>query len=92
MRLLDPWLATTDFTDYLIEQFDFIQENCSTTLQYTTSSSTLYIGAQTTIATATATTTGDTTMTNIGAATATCLGQLVQPTNNWLSCNALSDR
>ncbi|KAJ6018171.1 hypothetical protein N7451_001550 [Penicillium sp. IBT 35674x] len=91
MRLLDPWLTASNFTDYLIEQFDSVQENCSTTLSYTTSSSTLYIGAQTTIATATATTTGNTATTSTSAATATCIGQLIQPISDWLSCNVLSD-
>ncbi|KAJ6133732.1 hypothetical protein N7523_000054 [Penicillium sp. IBT 18751x] len=90
LRLLDPWLASTNFTDYLIGQFDSVQKNCSTTLPYTTSSSTLYIGAQT-IVTATVTTTDAATATNTATYTAICLGQIVQPITNWLTCDDLSD-
>ncbi|KAM0699779.1 hypothetical protein Q7P36_000415 [Cladosporium allicinum] len=90
LRLLDPWLASTNFTDYLIGQFDSVQQNCSTTLPYTMSSSTLYIGAQTTV-TATATTTDAATTINTAASTAVCLGQVVQPIANWLTCDDLSD-
>src|SRR5437773_986083 len=43
-RMLDPWLVKSNFTNYLIDQFNDIQANCSTTLPYTTSSSTLYVG------------------------------------------------
>lgn len=86
MRLLDPWLAPSNFTGYLINQFDYVQSNCSTTLPYTTSSSTLYIGAQT------AATTTVTATTNVTVApTPTCLGQVVQPLANWLTCNDLCD-
>ncbi|KAJ6004708.1 hypothetical protein N7540_013077 [Penicillium herquei] len=85
-RLLDPWLPVTNFTDYLIDQFDLVQTNCSTTLPYTTSASTLYVGMTTATATTTtaATTTGS-------SATSTCLGQMVEPLANWLTCNDLSD-
>lgn len=85
-RLLNPWLPITNFTDYLIEQFDDVQGNCSTTLPYSTSSSTLYVGT----ATATTTTTGSGT-TTAPTTTATCLGQTVQPLSNWLTCNDLCD-
>ncbi|KAJ5853015.1 hypothetical protein N7534_005558 [Penicillium rubens] len=90
LRLLDPWLASTNFTDYLIGQFDSVQQNCSTTLPYTMSSSTLYIGAQTSVTT-TATTTDAATTINTAASTAVCLGQVVQPIANWLTCDDLSD-
>ncbi|KGO42419.1 hypothetical protein PEX1_056720 [Penicillium expansum] len=84
-RLLDPWLPVTNFTDYLIDQFDLVQANCSTTLPYSTSASTLYVG------TATATTTTSATTTTDSTTTATCLGQMVQPLQNWLTCNDLCD-
>ncbi|KAJ6019714.1 hypothetical protein N7522_001781 [Penicillium canescens] len=89
-RLLDPWLTPTNFTGYLIDQFDNLQQNCSTSLPYATSSSTLYVGVQTATATTT-TTTAATTATVTTTATPTCLGQLVQPITNWLTCNSLSD-
>lgn len=90
LRLLDPWLAPTNFTDYLIEQFDSVQNNCSTTLPYTTSSSTLYRGPQT-IAPVTSAISVTTTTTYVPLPTSTCLGQLVQPISNWLTCNSLCD-
>ncbi|KAK4033107.1 LysM domain-protein [Parachaetomium inaequale] len=65
--------------------FDSIQDKCSTTLPYSTSASTLYVG------TATATTTSRGTTTTSSPATATCLGQVVQPLANWLTCNDLCD-
>ncbi|KAJ6103890.1 hypothetical protein N7486_004112 [Penicillium sp. IBT 16267x] len=88
-RLLDPWLPVTNFTDYLIDQFDLVQTNCSTTLPYTTSASTLYVGTAT--ATTATTTTGATTTGSSAVTTATCLGQMVQPLQNWLTCNDLCD-
>ncbi|KAF7137081.1 hypothetical protein CNMCM5793_006969 [Aspergillus hiratsukae] len=89
-QLLDPWLTPTNFTGYLIDQFNDLQQNYSTSLPYTTSSSTLYVGVQTATAT-TPTTTAATTATVTTTATPTCLGQLVQPITNWLTCNSLSD-
>ncbi|TEY84112.1 hypothetical protein BOTCAL_0021g00350 [Botryotinia calthae] len=87
-RLLDPWLPISNFTDYLIKEFDSIQMNCSTTLSYSTSASTLYVGT----ATATTTSGGVTTTTDASStATATCLGQVIQPLANWLTCNDLCD-
>lgn len=86
-RLLNPWLPISNFTDYLIDQFDLIQGNCSTTLPYSTSSSTLYVGT----ATATTTSGSVTTTGSSSTATATCLGQVVQPLANWLTCNNLCD-
>ncbi|CAI7594905.1 unnamed protein product [Penicillium glandicola] len=88
-RLVDPWLPVTNFTDYLIDQFDLVQTNCSTTLPYTTSASTLYVGTAT--ATTATTTTGATTTGSSAVTTATCLGQMVQPLQNWLTCNDLCD-
>lgn len=70
-----------------MEQFDDIQRECSTSLPYTTSASTLYVGEATLTTTTGATPTDPSTTT----ATPTCQGQMVQPLANWLTCNDLSD-
>ncbi|KAK0716844.1 hypothetical protein B0T26DRAFT_646015, partial [Lasiosphaeria miniovina] len=86
-RLLNPWLPVSNFTDYLIGQFDDLQSNCSTTLPYSTSASTLYVGDAPTSTSATGpTATGPSTTT-----TPACLGQRVQPLESWLICDDLSD-
>ncbi|ETS77354.1 hypothetical protein PFICI_11228 [Pestalotiopsis fici W106-1] len=85
LRLLDPWLSQSNFTDYLIGEFDDLQRKCSTTLPYSTSSSTLYIGSATSTPTTINSTTG------APSATPTCIGQLVQPKDDFLTCNDLSD-
>ncbi|KDN72120.1 hypothetical protein CSUB01_11859 [Colletotrichum sublineola] len=85
-RLLNPWLSVNNFTDYLIDEFDDLQINCSTTLPYRTSASTLYIGDATST-----TTTGKTVTYPSTTATPTCMGQMVEPIENWLICNDLSD-
>ncbi|KAJ5797052.1 uncharacterized protein N7518_005592 [Penicillium psychrosexuale] len=85
-RLLNPWLPVTNFTDYLVDQFNLVQTNCSTTLPYSTSASTLYVGTATATTTTSVTTTGSSATT-----TPTCLGQMVQPLQNWLTCNDLCD-
>lgn len=88
-RMLDPWLVQSNFTDYLIGEFDRMQKKCSTSLPYTTSSSTLLV------ATSTSTTTTPTTSGSAGGGptpTPTCLGQIVQPQANYLTCNDLSDK
>ncbi|KAK4187553.1 chitin binding domain and peptidoglycan binding domain-containing protein [Podospora australis] len=88
-RLLDPWLVKSNHTDYLIGEFDRVQSACSTSLPYTTSSATLLISPPTSTTTSS---TSATSATSGGhAATPTCLGQLVQPEANWLTCNDLSD-
>ncbi|KAL3709003.1 hypothetical protein TMatcc_002792 [Talaromyces marneffei ATCC 18224] len=56
-------------------------------MPYTTSSATLYVGPQTVMPT-TVTVTTDITV----APTPTCLGQVVQPISNWLTCNDLCDQ
>ncbi|KAK0630503.1 hypothetical protein B0T17DRAFT_598686 [Bombardia bombarda] len=85
--MLDPWLPTSNFTDYLVDQFANLQSDCSTTLPYSTSSATLFIPPTSTASTA------STTSTTSGAATAapTCLGQIVAPQADFLTCNDLSD-
>ncbi|KAL2873550.1 hypothetical protein SGCOL_011262 [Colletotrichum sp. CLE4] len=85
-RLRDPWLPVSNFTDYLIEQFDDVQQNCSTSLAYTTSASTLYVGTPTATTTSGGTATGTSPPT-----TATCLGQTIEPESDWLTCDDLSD-
>jgi hypothetical protein len=81
-RLLSPFLPVSNFTDYLIDQFEVMQQNCSTSMPYTTSASTLYLG--------TATSTADRTTTAVPS-TITCTGQWIQPVTTPLSCNQLSD-
>lgn len=81
-RLLSPFLPISNFTDYLIEQFNSIQSDCSTTMPYTTSASTLYVGTTKAISNATTTTAGTTT---------TCTGEWIQPLVTTLSCNQVSD-
>ncbi|GKT43585.1 lysM domain-containing protein [Colletotrichum spaethianum] len=85
-RLLNPWLPNANFTDYLIDRFDGIQRVCSTSLPYTTSASTLYAVEATST-----TTTGATPTSQSMTATPTCQGQTIQPLENWLTCNDLSD-
>ncbi len=97
-RLLNPWLPNSNFTDYLIEQFDTIQENCSTTLPYVTSAATLFVGVATptapttTIATSSgASSVSGSASSTLPTATPTCLGQVVEPIAEWLICDDLSD-
>jgi hypothetical protein len=85
-RLLSPHLAESDFTDYLIEQFEDLQGNCSTTMPYTTSAATLWLTLG-----ATATSSAVPTTTSSSAATATCAGQIIPVSNPPLGCNPLSD-
>lgn len=82
--MLDPWLVSSNFTNYLIDQFNDVQGNCSTTLPYTTSSSTLYIATVTPTSTITAP--NSTTI-----LTTTCTGQPITPMATPLICNDLSD-
>jgi hypothetical protein len=81
-RLLSPFLPVSNFTDYLVNQFEDMQQNCSTSMPYTTSASTLYVGS--------ATSTADSTTTGM-VSTATCTGQWIQPVATPLSCNELSE-
>jgi hypothetical protein len=91
-RLLDPWLPVTNFTDYLIKEFDSMQKNCSTTLSYRTSASTLYVGPATTTTSTTTSGNATTKTSTSSTATPTCLGQEVKPLKNWLTCNDLCDK
>lgn len=87
-RLLSPTLPTSDYSTYLVEQFELLQQNCSTTLSYSTSSSTLFVSSASATATATATT-----ISTIAAST-TCAGQVVTPVASGppLACYALSEQ
>lgn len=87
-RLLSPHLADSDFTNYLIEQFEDLQGNCSTTMPYTTSAATLWL---TLGATATATTSSAVTTTSSSLVTATCAGQIIPVSSTPLGCDPLSD-
>lgn len=87
-RLLSPHLADSDFTAYLIEQFEDLQGNCSTTMPYTTSAATLWL---TLGATATATTSSAVTTTSSSVVTATCAGQIIPVSSTPLGCDPLSD-
>lgn len=86
-RLLSPHLVVSDFTDYLIEQFEDLQGNCSTTMPYTTSAATLFltVGATATTSGVAATTSGSI------AASTTCSGQVIPVSSPPLGCNSLSD-
>lgn len=94
---MNPWLADGTFTEYMIDEFDSLQANCSTTLPYTTYTSTLFVDLVTEMSTATPTPTP--TSSESGASstsvpptvTPTCIGQIVEPVENWLTCNDLSD-
>ncbi|RDW92669.1 hypothetical protein BP5796_02063 [Coleophoma crateriformis] len=84
-RLLSPHLVVSEFTDYLIEQFEDLQGNCSTSMPYTTSAATLFLTVSAT------TTTAVGTSTTSASATATCAGQIIPVSSPPLGCNPLSD-
>lgn len=83
---MSPHLAVSEFTDYLIDQFEDLQGNCTTSMPYTTSAATLFL----TVA-ASATTTAEATTTTSGSATTTCAGQVIPVSSPPLGCNPLSD-
>lgn len=88
-RLTSPLLPNSAFTGYLMDQYEDIQSNCSTSLPVTTFTKTLLVS---TSAVAT-TTSGSTTQSPAPTATGTCLGQLVDPDPvNLVNCNAVSDK
>lgn len=74
-RLLDPFIQDGDSSAYLLDQYNLIQKNCSTSLPVTTSSSTLFVSN----ALITSTSASGTPTTTSGAATTTCAGQLIKP-------------
>lgn len=79
---MSPLLPNSEYTEYLLAQYESIQTNCSTSLPVTTYGTTLLV----TTATATATATAEATPTST-----TCLGQLVEPFDNYRSCFNISD-
>ena len=83
-KLMSPLLANSEFTDYLIEQYDQIQSNCSTSLPLTTYSARLLVS------TAVATTTTSGTV-SAPTASSTCLGQLIDPPAYGFTCDDLTD-
>lgn len=89
-RLLSPHLIISEHTDYLIDQFDSLQANCSVSMPYTTSAATLYPTQPATTTTATIISTSSTMP---GPAATTCAGQIIPvPPPNAAGCNSLSDK
>ncbi|CZR68554.1 uncharacterized protein PAC_18453 [Phialocephala subalpina] len=89
-RLVSPLLPNSTFTDYLLDQYEDIQSNCSTSLPVTTYSKTLLVSTS-----AAATTTSGASATSSPAPTATgsCMGQLVDPDPvNLVTCNDVTDK
>lgn len=78
-RLSSPLLISSSFNDYLVEQFQDMEEVCSTSIPLTTATRTYYSG----------TATPATTITTAPPATTTCAGQLVQPAG--LSCREMAE-
>ncbi|KAF2472769.1 uncharacterized protein BDR25DRAFT_220067, partial [Lindgomyces ingoldianus] len=87
-RLLSPFLVPGNWTKYRMDQFETLQKNCSTSMPYSTSASTLYIGTPNAT---TPTPTSGTIITWGVTITPTCTGQVVQPLATPLACNDLSD-
>ncbi|KAJ5376488.1 carbohydrate-binding module family 18 protein [Penicillium cosmopolitanum] len=86
-RLMSPLLPSSESTQYLLQQYESIQKNCSTTLPVTTYGTTLSVASATASSSpvATGTTTGS-------LASSTCLGQLVEPfEDGYRSCFNISD-
>ncbi|KAF2794926.1 carbohydrate-binding module family 18 protein [Melanomma pulvis-pyrius CBS 109.77] len=87
-RLISPFLVPGNWTQYRIDQFDALQQNCSTSMAYSTSAATLYIGTPN--ATAPTPTTGVIVSTPI-TIVPTCTGQIVVVSEAIADCNGLSD-
>lgn len=86
-RLMSPLLPSSESTQYLLQQYESIQKNCSTTLPVTTYGTTLSVASASASSSpvATGTTTGS-------LASSTCLGQLVEPfEDGYRSCFNISD-
>jgi hypothetical protein len=82
-KLLNPLLAPGDWMNYLLEQYDLLQTNCSVSMSVTTSASTLHV-------TPTITSSSVPTTTTVANATnAICFGQLAE--NQYFTCAQLSD-
>ncbi|KAE8354557.1 carbohydrate-binding module family 18 protein [Aspergillus coremiiformis] len=85
-RLMSPSLPSGEFGQYLLSQYDNIQQNCSTSLPVTTYTTALLA---TTTKTGTVTATGAST-TTAAAAASSCWGQLVEP-RKLFYCSDLTD-
>ncbi|KAK6449891.1 hypothetical protein FP744_10006141 [Trichoderma asperellum] len=91
-RLLNPFIQDGDSSAYLLDQYNLIQENCSTSLPVTTSSSTLFVSNALVTATSASGTLPPSTTTSSGAAT-TCAGQLISPpTASNIYCQELAEQ
>lgn len=93
-RLLNPFIQADDSSTYLLEQYNLIQQNCSTSLPVTTSSSTLFVSNALVTATSASGTSSPSTTTSTGtAASTTCAGQLIQPpTQPNIYCQELAEQ
>lgn len=89
-RLMSPLLPNGEHTDYLLQQYDAIQSNCSTALPVTTYGTTLSV-ASATATVAQSTNIATTSTTSVSSASSTCFGQLIQPFNSYRSCFNISD-
>lgn len=83
---MSPLLPDGAHTQYLLDQYQNIQRNCSTTLPVTTYGTTLLVTATTTVTASTPA--GTVTAT---ATSTTCMGQLVQPFDTYRPCFNISD-
>lgn len=91
-RLQRPFLPQSDSTQYLLEQYDNIQQNCSVNVPVTTMSSTLLIQTSAVpTSTSLITSSAASTISSSSAATVTCIGQTVQPITNGFCQNTTQD-
>ncbi|KAM0449210.1 hypothetical protein ACHAO4_007874 [Trichoderma viride] len=89
-RLLNPFIQDGDSSAYLLDQYNLIQQNCSTSLPVATSSSTLFVSNALVTST---TASGTPTTTSSGAATTTCAGQLISPpTASNMFCQEIAEQ
>ncbi|KAK7962736.1 uncharacterized protein PG986_003561 [Apiospora aurea] len=83
-RLQSPTLPDSEFTDYMVEQYEDLQKKCSTTLGYVPYTKTLLLS--------TPKTTASPTRTAEPTATPACSGQIVTPDPEQLrTCNDITD-
>ncbi|KAF3055548.1 hypothetical protein GL218_07223 [Daldinia childiae] len=83
-RLISPFLPVSNHTKFLMEQFEYMQGNCSKSMPYSTSPSTLFVSIAPT-PTEVSNSTGS-------SITPTCTGQLASPEPTPIGCNQLADR
>ena len=75
-------LPSSEYTEYLLQQYSSMQKHCSTNLPVTTYKTTLLVSPSATPVTTTATV----------KPTSSCAGQLIQPVDPPLGCWDLSDK